>query len=272
MPSQLRLDFDFDADRLQRDLALVRSDEWIAHFNKNDYDGGWSGVSLRSIGGAAKNILPGAKASPDSFADTPILARCSYFAEVLRHFRCPIRSARLLRLQPGSIIREHRDQDLGFKDGEVRIHVPIITNPDVALFVNGDRLPMNPGEAWYIDFSLPHRVRNRGTTDRIHLVIDCIVDDWLRGVLAPVAAEAEATITRPQTKAPRSPEAFRQFRAVVEQDDALQEDLRDITDRELFASRLVKLGASRGCHFAEADVAEALRAERRVWLDRRMMK
>ena len=268
MLSQLRLDFEFDADRLQRDLALVRSDEWVAHFNKNDYDGGWSGVSLRSIGGAAKDILPGAKASLDSFADTPILERCSYFAEVLRHFRCPIRSARLLKLQPGSIIREHRDQDLGFKDGEVRIHVPIITNPDVAFFVNGDRLPMHPGEVWYIDFSLPHRVRNRGNTDRVHLVIDCIVDDWLRGVLAPVTAEPDV----PPPETPRSPEALRRFRAVVEQDDALQEDLRDIMDRELFVSRLVKQGASRGCHFAEADVEEALQAERRVWLDRRLMK
>ncbi len=268
MLSQLRLDFQFDADRLQRDLALIRSDEWVAHFNKNDYDGGWSGVSLRGIGGAAKNIVPGAKASLDSFADTPILARCPYFAEVLRHFHCPIRSARLLRLCPGSIIREHRDQDLGFQDGEVRIHVPISTNPDVSFFVNGDRLPMNPGEVWYIDFSLPHRVRNRGNTDRIHLVIDCVVDDWLRDALAPLTAEAD----EPQHKAPRSPEAFRQFRAVVEQDEALQEDLRDITDRELFASRLVKQGASRGCHFAEADVEEALQAERRVWLDRRLMK
>lgn len=269
MLSRHRLDFEFDVERLQQDLALVRSDEWVAHFNKQDYDGGWSGVSLRGIGGAAANIAPrGVTASRDSFADTPILLRCPYFAEVLRHFRCPIKSARLLRLCPGSIIREHRDHGLGFQDGEVRIHVPLITNPDVVFFVNGDRLPMNPGEVWYIDFSLPHRVRNRGNTDRIHLVIDCIVDDWLRGLLAPVTAEADT----PPPEAPRSPEAFRRFRALVEQDDALQEDLRDITDRELFFSRLVKQGASRGCHFAGADVEEAFQAERRVWLDRRLMK
>ena len=118
MLSQLRLDFHFDADRLQRDLALVRSDEWVAHFNKNDHDGGWSGVSLRGIAGAATNIRPGSKAPLDSFAATPILARCSYFAEVLSHFRCPVRSARLLRLQPGSIIREHRDHELGFTSRE----------------------------------------------------------------------------------------------------------------------------------------------------------
>lgn len=173
-----------------------------------------------------------------------------------------------MRLQPGSIIREHRDHELGFKDGEVRIHVPIITNPDVAFFVNGDRLPMNPGEVWYIDFSLPHRVRNRGTTDRVHLVIDCIVDDWMRELLAPVVADVDEL----SSEVARSPEAFERFRAVVAQDTELQEDLRDITDRELFASRLVRKGASRGFHFSETDVAEALQAERRVWSDRRQIR
>jgi hypothetical protein len=38
---------------------------------------------------------------------------------------------------------------------------------------------MAPGEAWYLRLSDPHSVANRGTTDRVHLVIDCVVDAWL---------------------------------------------------------------------------------------------
>jgi hypothetical protein len=38
---------------------------------------------------------------------------------------------------------------------------------------------MKEGECWYLNFNLPHRVKNSGTADRIHLVIDCVVNDWL---------------------------------------------------------------------------------------------
>ena len=39
---------------------------------------------------------------------------------------------------------------------------------------------MQPGECWYINANLLHRVSNKGVTDRIHLVVDCLVNDWLR--------------------------------------------------------------------------------------------
>jgi hypothetical protein len=266
MLSQHRLPLVFDPVRLQRDLALVRADEWVAHFNKQDYDGAWSGVSLRGVGGIAAGIYTAPLAPLETFADTPVLVRCPYLAEVLRQFHCPLRSVRLLRLCPGSVIREHRDDRLGLEDGEARIHVPISTNPSVAFFVNGERLTMNPGETWYIDFSLPHRVSNLGETDRVHLVIDCVVNDWLRGMLPPDATEPEAV----PVEAPSSPVALQRFRAIVEQDESLQEELRDILDHVLFVSRVVQLGASRGCRFASADVEEALRGEKRAWLERRV--
>ncbi len=42
---------------------------------------------------------------------------------------------------------------------------------------------MGEGEAWYLDLNLRHTVRNRGDETRIHLVIDCVVNDWLRAVI-----------------------------------------------------------------------------------------
>lgn len=268
MLSSHRLPLEFDAVRLRQDLALVRPEEWVAHHNKQGYEGGWSGVSLRGVGGAAADIRAGDGAPLTSVADTPILARCPYFAEVLRQFPCPVRSARLLRLCPGAIIREHRDNQLGIENGEVRIHIPILTNPDVAFFVNGERLTMNPGETWYINFNLPHRVKNLGASDRIHFVIDCVVDDWLRGLLPADAAQLDP----PPAERPRSPDDWQRFHALVAQDEQLQEELRDTVDLELFVRQVVKLGASCGCQFAAADVEEALRAARREWLERRILQ
>jgi quercetin dioxygenase-like cupin family protein len=72
---------------------------------------------------------------------------------------------------------------LGFEDGEVRIHVPVSTDPAVEFRLDGQRIEMAEGEAWYLDLNLPHAVVNRGSSARVHLVIDCEVDDWLGNVL-----------------------------------------------------------------------------------------
>ncbi len=180
--------FRFDPIRLKADLERISPDEWVPHFNTNIYEGEWSGVALRSIAGHALQLYPDPTAT-GSFTDTALLARCPSYQEVLATFRCPLTSVRLLRLKARSSIREHRDYKLGWEDGEMRIHIPIVTNPAVAFFVNGERVPMQEGETWYVNVNLPHRVDNESDTDRIHLVVDCVVNDWLTSLL-PVPANA----------------------------------------------------------------------------------
>jgi hypothetical protein len=41
---------------------------------------------------------------------------------------------------------------------------------------------MREGECWYVNFNLAHAVENRGASDRVHLVIDGLVNDWVRTV------------------------------------------------------------------------------------------
>jgi len=102
---------------------------------------------------------------------------------VLATFRCPLLAVRFLRLGPGSRIKEHADLDLGFDDGEVRIHVPVSTDAAVEFLHHGERVEMAAGEAWYLDLNLRHAVVNSGPSARVHLVMDCVVDDWLNVVL-----------------------------------------------------------------------------------------
>jgi hypothetical protein len=180
MLSAIKLPLHIDPPRLQADLAQISPDEFVPHFNTSYYEGDWSAVALRSTSGGASQIYP--DPTKVEFLDTPVLDRCPYFRDVLGTFACTLLSARLLRLRAGSKIREHRDLNLGYEDGEVRVHIPILTNPDVDFIVDGQRLDLQPGECWYINFNLPHSVDNRGSTDRIHLVIDCVLNDWLRGL------------------------------------------------------------------------------------------
>jgi hypothetical protein len=171
------LPFSFSPERLRADLRQIAPGEWIPHFNKPIYEGEWSGVSLRSLKGLPR-LFPTA-GDPEACVDTEVMERCPYFREVLATFRCPLTSVRLLKLKARSSIREHSDLKLGYEDGEVRLHVPIVTDPNVAFFVDGRRLPMEVGECWYVNVSLPHRVDNQSDVERVHLVIDCVVDDWL---------------------------------------------------------------------------------------------
>jgi GNAT superfamily N-acetyltransferase len=187
LADSLRLPWQFESSLLQADLAGILAGEYVPHFNTAYFEGDWSAVPLRSVGGSVKAIYPDPTAK-NQFADTPLLARCPYVRQVLAALSCPQQAVRFLRLRAGSIIKEHRDHELGFDDGEVRLHIPVITNPEVEFVLNQIRVTMNEGECWYLNVNLPHRVANRGPTDRIHLVIDCVVNDWLRALL--LAAEA----------------------------------------------------------------------------------
>ena len=92
-------------------------------------------------------------------------------------------SVRFLNLHAGAIIKEHIDEGLLFERHEVRLHFPVFTNPDVEFYIDGERVIMDLGDCWYMNAHLPHSVVNKGTTDRIHLVVDCKVNDWLTQII-----------------------------------------------------------------------------------------
>lgn len=187
-PDRVRLPLAFDSARLAADLAALDDTDWVAHFVKQNYEGDWSALPLRAPAGATHPIQmiyspPGCT----DFADTPFLARTPYFAEVIAAFRCPVWSVRLMRLSPGSAIKEHRDNDLAAEEGVARIHVPVVTNPGVEFHLNREPVTMLPGEAWYLRLADPHSAVNHGAEDRVHLVIDVQVNAWLAAMLAPTS-------------------------------------------------------------------------------------
>jgi hypothetical protein len=177
LPS-LKLPLDFDVKAMQNDLSYFALDDWTPHFNTSYYEGDWSGIALRAARGAHVELYPDPSAN-EGYVNTAMLARCSYLPQVLNAFKCEVESARLLRLAAGSSIREHRDYKLTYEDGVARIHIPIQTNQRVQFFLNKELIGMKEGEAWYLNLNLLHSVNNNGETARVHLVLDCIVNDWL---------------------------------------------------------------------------------------------
>lgn len=77
----------------------------------------------------------------------------------------------LARMAPGGEIEEHRDTNPAAQWPH-KIHVPIMTNPDVTFFVDEVGYHFPEGEAVEVNNMAYHAVTNRGTTDRIHLIFE----------------------------------------------------------------------------------------------------
>lgn len=191
----LRLPFLFDVPAMLKELDTALQQDWAKHYNKADYHGEWTSVSLRSMSGKEDDARAQAGAG---YRNTPLLEKLPYLGSVVAQFRCPLETVRLLRLAPGSEIKEHSDPDGGYPDGYLRIHVPIRTSDAVDFIVDGERIPMQPGECWYADFSLPHRVLNRSTEDRIHLVIDGVRNAWTDELMRNAGYDFETERTNRQ--------------------------------------------------------------------------
>ena len=269
MLSCLKLPLKFNPEGLQADLHQIADDEWVRHFNDRYYEGDWSGVALLSVNGTSKQLYTD-PAGDESPIDTPVLARCPSLKETLAALKCRVKSARLLKLGAGSRIIEHRDHNLSLEDEEARLHVTITTSELVDFLINGERIVMNPGECWYINANLPHSVNNRSDSARVHMVIDCKVDDWLRSLAtsADVKSNVHQTPLAADKPRPSSPEALKRFCDVVFQDAELQQKLTQIIDRTLFIGLVVRLGEEHGFYFADGDVADVLRDNRRAWIER----
>ena len=150
---------------------------WHPHFNTLHYQGEWTVLPLRTPGGK-DSIVPDLMGE-QGYAETPHMESFPSVRELIRSLGCPVQSVRFLNLKAGANIKPHRDHELAFEKGEARLHFPVVTNPQVEFYIENMRVDMLSGTCWYINANLVHRVANRGTTDRIHLVVDCVVNDWL---------------------------------------------------------------------------------------------
>jgi hypothetical protein len=176
----------FDAEKIKAEVAQLEAGLWMQHYNKSHYEGGWTVLPLRSINGSPDNIVSvhASAGTANQYVDTALLESCPYIKTVLSFFACEKTAVRLMKLYAGAVINEHRDQEMSFEEGEVRFHIPVVTNPGVEFYLDGERVPMQEGECWYLNLSLKHRVSNTGTADRVHLVIDCKVNDWINNLFA----------------------------------------------------------------------------------------
>lgn len=151
----------------------------------------------------------------DHFNNQPyadVLNCCPYFRKIFADFQCEKASFRLLRRPPTSCYAWHTDQDKG--PTVVRMQIPIVTNERSTIVITeyekyeefrfteermGEREAyeqydrfrqadrghfeehvLQPGKLYYFNTRRFHNLFNRGSSERVTLAMDFVVNDWLR--------------------------------------------------------------------------------------------
>ena len=174
----LQLPFYFDAGLLQQEMDAISAMHWLPHYQVKHYEGEWNAIPLRSIDGKTDDIII-SPAQNNNYQDTIFLDNSPYLKKALQTFKCPLQAVRLLKLNAGSSIKEHRDAELNFENGEIRLHIPVLTHADVEFFLDKERMNLQAGECWYMNFNLRHSINNKSPINRVHLVIDAVVNEWV---------------------------------------------------------------------------------------------
>lgn len=172
LPADLiKLPWQFDAERLSDEIARIPAEDWTR--NPSNLAGN-SALILVSVNGEINDDF----AISGSMKPTKHLKACPYLQQVFAAFDTPISRSRLMQLGPGAEVGIHLDARYHWFR-RIRIHVPIITNPEVKFFSNGETQHMAAGESWTFNSAKPHGGENLGKESRLHLVIDTKVSDAL---------------------------------------------------------------------------------------------
>lgn len=168
----IKLPMHYDSERLAADLAVTETFAYHKHPLRY-HDGSWNVINLIYSGGEMdyrhEGDLGYGKEPP---APTEALQRCPYFADLLAALPGTIKMARLSALPAGGRIHRHYDpvESVDFED--LRIHIPVRTDPKVRFYLGFRRFQWRVGEAWYGDFTFPHSIYNDSSINRVHLIVD----------------------------------------------------------------------------------------------------
>jgi hypothetical protein len=177
----------FDAALLHADFLRIQPGAARAAGFEGEGHRGWEAVTVFS----------------DVDPDAARLADAPYVRALLDGLALDLKLARFMVLAPGGEIRPHRDVFLSA--GFARLHIPVVTHPEVRFFIDGQRCHWEAGECWYGDFTRVHHGTNSSTVTRVHLVLDVLANealaalfpgaqlpDRMRAAMAADAAPADA--------------------------------------------------------------------------------
>lgn len=161
----VQLPLRFDAERLASEVAELGGEAWREHPQK--YPGNYALPLISVDGDAASDAIAG------RMQPTEYLQSCPYLQHVLARLGAVWGRTRLMKLTAGAEVTPHADINYYWRD-RVRVHIPVLTHPEVRFICGDSAVNMAAGECWIFDTWRPHRVINPVEQERIHLVADTV--------------------------------------------------------------------------------------------------
>ena len=157
-----RLPVRFDAERLRAEVEALPASAWSRHPKEH---AGNTAARLITAGGGDNDVVSG------EMKPTAALATCPYVSQVLASFDTVWSRSRFMKIEGGASVPQHSDINYHWFH-RVRLHVPVITRPEVRFYCGGESVHMAAGEAWVFDNWREHRVENPAAEAGVHLVAD----------------------------------------------------------------------------------------------------
>jgi mannose-6-phosphate isomerase-like protein (cupin superfamily) len=187
---RIKLPITFDVDKMQSEVINMGLDQFIYY----------KVIPLRAPAHIVDPSLPLPPPADDyadgswtEWLDTPELKQSPYLTSVVDTFRqhTDVTLIRLLRLEPGAVVKEHTDPTLGLHihKSVIRLTIPIFSGDNVDFYLNNKIVPMKPGECWYLRLTDPHRIIHKGNTERINLTIDMTPNEWVKSFILNAAKQ-----------------------------------------------------------------------------------
>lgn len=192
-------------------LPERKVDEFAAEVNElkipwnpaySDYQaqaGGWETLGLLNSSGRSDQArIDGKTPQP-----TEVLSELPSVREyLLEESGYEILLARLARVAPGAWMHEHHDDVALGEEKRLRLHIPIETNPEALMTIRtsagNQSVHLGRGEVWKLNHEqYPHSVSNFGAEARVHLIVDCLVNQVLMAQLEREYLPPEALVEHP---------------------------------------------------------------------------
>lgn len=174
--SCVRLPVTFDTGKLLEEFLSIDASLWGSR-------GGRVGVHVQAEAIFLRGYAPADGNMP--IEDRDVAASLPFTMQLIRQLlkAQPMRCL-FAKLKPNGKVPIHIDNGEYFEK-TIRIHIPVITNPQAIMIADGQRFHMRVGEVWALNNSGTHGVLNENEKlARTHLICDYLPSEHLLSLLA----------------------------------------------------------------------------------------
>lgn len=163
---------------IRREVSLL--DEQWTNVYSDYHTGGWQTLSLlNSTSRPTDTVIEDCQP-----VETSLLARLPETRALLRGLDFRYMWARLAKLEVNAFMHEHRDYQELKNVRRLRLHIPVITNPFSSIVIDRTRIHLALGYVWKLNPVHRHASANFGKEARIHIILDCYVDEVLDALVS----------------------------------------------------------------------------------------